>query len=154
MAFAAPAAGRVAAGKAATRSAGAAAKSGRAAKATTAPERAAQLRAAGKSNAEAARVLRDETGSTLAEARGLVDDLPDTGGADGGDPPASPSAPPAARRSMPSAPKVVRRSADAGGGLLLGAIAYVLVLSYIRGGPDGVKAWLRAKFLNQVGGAK
>ena len=55
---------------------------------------------------------------------------------------------------MPSAPKVVRRSADAGGGLLLGAIAYVLVLSYIRGGPDGVKAWLRAKFLNQVGGAK
>lgn len=40
--------------------------------------------------------------------------------------------------------------ANAGGGLVLGAFTYVLALTYLRSGSAGVKAWLRAKFLNQV----
>jgi len=42
---------------------------------------------------------------------------------------------------------------DAGeeaGALLLGLLAYALLISYIRGGWPGVTAWLRAKFLNQT----
>jgi hypothetical protein len=38
----------------------------------------------------------------------------------------------------------------AGGGLVLGALAYVLGLTYLRSGRAGVKALLRAKFLNKV----
>ena len=43
--------------------------------------------------------------------------------------------------------------ANAGGGALLGAVTYVLALTYLRGGREGVKAWMRAKFLNQVPGS-
>jgi hypothetical protein len=44
------------------------------------------------------------------------------------------------------------RLPNAGGGLVLGSLAYVLGLTYLRGGRAGVKALLRAKFFNQVGG--
>lgn len=183
MAFAAPAvAGRVAAGSAArSAGAGAAAKAagksapkaagaGAAGKAprpaatppapkpAAVPDRARQLLGEGRSRADVARILRDETGSTLAEAEGLVADVAGEAGGTG-DTPAPPAqpAPRGGRRSapsLPSPPKVIRRGVDAGGGVILGALAYVLALAYIRGGSDGVKAWLRAKFLNQVGGQR
>ena len=38
---------------------------------------------------------------------------------------------------------------DDGAGLLLGLIAWVIALQYIRGGPAAVRAWLAAKFLNK-----
>jgi hypothetical protein len=40
-------------------------------------------------------------------------------------------------------------SIDDGAGLILGFMVWVVVLNFIRNGPDGVKALLRAKFLNQ-----
>jgi len=43
--------------------------------------------------------------------------------------------------------------ANAGGGFLLGLLGYVVALNYIRGGREGVNAWLRAKFLNKVDAA-
>lgn len=38
----------------------------------------------------------------------------------------------------------------AGGGLVLGALAYIVGLTYLRSGRAGVKALLKAKFLNEV----
>ena len=35
------------------------------------------------------------------------------------------------------------------GGFLAGLLAYALVLNYLRGGPEGVKGWVGAKFLNR-----
>jgi len=163
VAFVAPMAGRVAAG-AATRSAGAgaAAKAGAksagkaaAGKAATAPARARQLVAAGKSRADASRIIRDEYGSTLAEADGLVGAASSTGEAGGAGasatPPASPATPARAqvRRRLPGA-KAVGQTVEAGGGILLGSIGYVLLMAYLRDGSAGVKRWLKAKFLNQV----
>jgi hypothetical protein len=40
-------------------------------------------------------------------------------------------------------------SVDDGAGLILGLMVWVVVLNFIRNGPDGVRALLRAKFLNQ-----
>lgn len=40
-----------------------------------------------------------------------------------------------------------------GAGLLLGAFAYALFINYVRGGFPQMKAWLRAKFLNDTTGA-
>jgi len=45
-------------------------------------------------------------------------------------------------------------SVNDGAGFVLGLLAWVLTMQYIRGGPDGVKAWLRAKFLNQTTGGR
>ncbi|MFL6144534.1 MAG: hypothetical protein ACJ72N_22060 [Labedaea sp.] len=39
--------------------------------------------------------------------------------------------------------------AEEGAGVLLGLLAYALLLAYIRYGPDGVRGWLAAKFLNR-----
>lgn len=44
------------------------------------------------------------------------------------------------------------RAGNAGGGFLLGLGAWVLVRTYLDGGPTGVKNLLRAKFFNQVDG--
>ncbi len=69
------------------------------------------------------------------------------------------SGPPAALTSQRGAPQWYRTATDplplanTGGGFVLGLLGYVLVLNYVRDGKDGVKAWLRAKFLNQVGPA-
>jgi len=41
-------------------------------------------------------------------------------------------------------------SGGSGSGLLLGLVLYPLVLAFLRDGPGGVKAWLKAKVLNQV----
>jgi hypothetical protein len=162
---AADAAGTAAAGTAAKGAAGAASKSAPAAaskpaarkapakapKATTAADRGRQLLDQGTSRADAARILRDEYGSTLAEAQGA---LP----ADTGTPAPAPSTTPAPQPAtssptFPSLPKSVGSAASAGGGALLGAIGYVLFLTYMRNGLPGVKAWTRAKFLNQTGAA-
>lgn len=42
------------------------------------------------------------------------------------------------------------RAANAGGGFALGLVTYVVVLTYLRDGRDGVKALLKAKFFNEV----
>lgn len=42
------------------------------------------------------------------------------------------------------------RPSGAGGGLVLGSLAYIVGLTYLRSGRAGVKALLRAKFLNRV----
>ena len=42
------------------------------------------------------------------------------------------------------------KAANSGGGFLLGLGVYVLALTYLRDGRAGVKALLKAKFLNQV----
>jgi hypothetical protein len=41
-----------------------------------------------------------------------------------------------------------------GAGFLLGLFVYALVLNYLRGGPDRVKGWLAAKFINKPWAAK
>ncbi len=182
MAFVAPMAGEVAAGAAASSAgaaAGEAAAAGRAGQAATAaksapkaapkaagagkaaaatktgaPARASELIAQGKTRDDAARILRDEYGSTLAEARGLLDDAgpaDDAGTGDDGDTAARRTG--SATPSLPRPPRIVTRAADSGGGVVLGLLGYVLVTTYLRGGPTAVKAWLRAKFLNRVDGA-
>lgn len=42
-----------------------------------------------------------------------------------------------------------RLTARDGSGFLFGLLLYVLGLNYVRHGPDGVKGWLSAKFLNK-----
>ncbi|MDO8107145.1 hypothetical protein Q6348_08040 [Isoptericola sp. b441] len=156
MTFAAPAA-RAVAGKAAGRAAArssAKAAAGKAAKATTASDRAKQLLAAGTSRTDTARIIRDEYGSTLAEARSVL-------------PPAQPSTPPtppvenaepgrpdAASPSGRPAPRPTSGGASATiGGLVLGVLAWAVGLTWLRSGPGGVKALLAAKFLNRTGAA-
>jgi hypothetical protein len=41
-----------------------------------------------------------------------------------------------------------------GAGFLLGVFVWVLTLAYLRGGPAGVRDWLRAKFLNKGPGGQ
>lgn len=40
-------------------------------------------------------------------------------------------------------------AAEEGAGVLLGLVLYALLLSYVRYGPDGVRGWVAAKFLNK-----
>lgn len=133
-------AGTAAVGRKATAKAGTAAKG-------TASARGEQLLSEGRSRKEAARAVRDEFGSTLSEAEGL---LPPA------DKPAVPPAdPPAATGrttgpSLPAVPRSVRQAADVGGGVIIGAFTYVLVLTYLRDGMPGVRRWMTAKFLNRV----
>lgn len=42
------------------------------------------------------------------------------------------------------------RAANTGGGVVLGVLAHILVVTYLRGGRDGVKKLLKAKFFNEV----
>lgn len=50
-------------------------------------------------------------------------------------------------RSRPSSPAIV----DDGAGWVLGLILWAgVVLPYLKHGPDGVKAWWMAKFLNKA----
>lgn len=70
---------------------------------------------------------------------------------------------PRRRRRAAGAPRAVRRfpgvstavKLTGGGfsGLLLGAVAYALVLSVVDYGPSGPGLWFKAKFLNEVAGA-
>lgn len=56
-----------------------------------------------------------------------------------------------ATASRVTSSKPARRAvstAQAGSGLVLGMLAWALALSFLRDGPDGPKAWLRSKFLN------
>jgi hypothetical protein len=41
-----------------------------------------------------------------------------------------------------------RQMSDAGG-FAAGLFLYILVINYLRYGPDGVTGWFKAKFLNQ-----
>ncbi len=45
-------------------------------------------------------------------------------------------------------------SVNDGSGFVLGVLAWLLTVQYLRGGTAGVKAWLRAKFLNQTTGGR
>jgi hypothetical protein len=42
------------------------------------------------------------------------------------------------------------KAMNAGGGLVLGALGYILGTVYLRGGGAGLKAWFNAKFLNKT----
>ena len=111
---------------------------------STAAARAAQLRSGGSTRAQGVRALKDEYGASPAEAGDLYDGAP-----------AAPPAPRTAMQNLNSANKLQAivpkgSAASAGGGALLGAIAYVLALTYMRSGMPGVKAWFAAKFLNKV----
>lgn len=86
---------------------------------------------------------------------------PERGAADGADEPVdqpAPEAAPARARRSGTAARGASWTADrvnkgvggVGGGAVLGALGYVLALTFLRGGPEGLVAWLRAKFLNQV----
>lgn len=161
MSFVAPAAGRVAAG-AAARSTGAGAAKAGAGKAAATPEQAAALQELRNRGLEVApRQLvaggksRPDAGRALAEADAPVEATSSTGETGGAGasatPPASPATPARTqvRRRLPGA-KAVGQTVDAGGGILLGSIGYVLLMAYLRDGSAGVKRWLKAKFLNQV----
>jgi len=54
------------------------------------------------------------------------------------------------QRSLPERVGARLPSGGSGSGLLLGLVLYPLALAFLRDGPGGVKAWLKAKFLNQV----
>jgi hypothetical protein len=45
-------------------------------------------------------------------------------------------------------------SVNDGAGFVLGVLAWVLTVQYLQHGVPGVKAWLRAKFLNRTTGAR
>ena len=143
----------------ATRAAGAGGATARAATTGggTVQARGAELLAQGRTRKDAARIIRDEYGSTLAEALGSLPpevpaDPPAPSPADGTTAPPAPS--PAGRApSSPTVPRAVRKAAASGGSAILATLTYVLALTYLRGGSAGVKRWLRAKFLNQVDGA-
>lgn len=123
--------------------------------------RARELLDSGMSRKDAARVIRDETGSTLAEATSILppEPAPTPAPTSPESGPAQPEREPGAfpgTPTLPSLPKpsrAVRSAVSAGGGAILGTLTYVLALAYLRDGPAGVRAWLRAKFLNRVGPA-
>lgn len=50
-------------------------------------------------------------------------------------------------------PSTISNTGRTATGVLMGGIAYALLLAYIREGPAGVGAWFRAKFFNEVGSA-
>lgn len=120
----------------------------------TVQARGAELIAQGRTRKDAARIIRDEYGSTLTEAMGALP--PEPPPAPPADSPADatmapPVQPPAGRApSSPTLPRAVTKAAATGGGAILATFTYVLALTYLRGGSAGVKRWLRAKFLNQV----
>ncbi|OJV57953.1 MAG: hypothetical protein BGO38_06945 [Cellulomonas sp. 73-145] len=163
MAFAAPAlvegaagtaaAGGAAAGAGAAETAGASAGVGGRRAVKTAKARAGEL--AGQPRYKARRALRDELGATSGQA----DDLLDAAAAD--QPADEPADEPARRRSSSSSQlggaiggqlgRSVGNGLNASGGFVLGALAYVLFLVYLRGGTPAVKSWLAAKFLNRTG---
>jgi hypothetical protein len=59
---------------------------------------------------------------------------------------------PAAAAPSPSGgrPAAGVKASSAGGGFALGVFIHVLGITYLRSGRAGVKAWLKAKFLNEV----
>lgn len=56
------------------------------------------------------------------------------------------------RTSSAMAPVISRAGGGAkeASGFLLGLLAYAVAVNYLRGGPDQVRAWTRAKFLNDT----
>lgn len=141
--------------------AGSASKASKAAKAAAVPAppapgtaagRAAELRSSGTSRADAHKALSEEFGGTPAETDDLLSGAgweQDAPGAGGEAQPAR-AAQSGRRPSLPKPPKSLSSAAEAGGGVLLGVLGYVLALAYMRDGKAGVKAWLSAKFLNKV----
>lgn len=115
----------------------------------TAGDRARELRRSGQSRSSTKRKLRDEFGGTHAETDDLIDQADADAPADK-QPAGSGGSSSSLRDKLPSPPKSVASAANAGGGLLLGALAYVLALTYLRDGRAGVKRWVRAKFLNKT----
>jgi hypothetical protein len=123
----------------------------------TAAGRAGQLHTSGTPRYKARRALRDEFGATGGQADDLLDAASTRAGADA---PADEPADPPTRRSSPAPSQLggqlgrsIGDGLNSSGGFVLGALAYVLFLVYLRGGTPGVQAWLKAKFLNRVDGA-
>lgn len=155
MSFAAPAVEAVAADAGATSAGTAAAARGasRSIPAGTAAQRAQKLVDSGMSRTRARRTLRDEYGATAAQADDLLDATTAPPAPPAADAQPDTSSTDTARRGGTgvSVPKPVRGAMNAGGGAVLGALLYVLGLVYLRGGTAGLKAWYRAKFLNDTG---
>lgn len=70
------------------------------------------------------------------------------------EPPAQPDPDPSQRPQVrgpsPALERSVSRASAASGGVILGVLFYVLGLTYLRDGGAGVKAWLKAKFINET----
>lgn len=84
------------------------------------------------------------------------------GGEDAGHPAAPPAepSPPSTSDNKPSPPAARNTSSSKasgpiaeGSGFLLGLIAYAMAINFLRGGPNQLKGWLGAKFLNRPYGA-
>ncbi len=77
-------------------------------------------------------------------------DLSPTPGPDGGPSP-GPRAPRPAKPSLrrPLGGRLGGGVGETGAGVILGMVAYALVLAAVQYGPSGPLLWLRAKFLNQ-----
>jgi len=100
--------------------------------------------------------------TTAAEQRAGIQAIKDARLTEPASTPATETASPSEPPSLPSALTDDRgapswwgrpdgvRTANTGGGFLLGIGAWVLTMSYLRGGSDGVKKLLKAKFFNEV----
>ncbi len=131
----------------------------RAQRQSTAAGRADELLASGGGRGRARRALMDEFGASGPEADRLLDDAEGRRPAD--EPTDEPADEPARPRGGDPASRVgsaiggaagrgIGGALNAGGGLLLGAVSYVLALVFLRDGTDGLKRWVAAKFLNKV----
>jgi hypothetical protein len=119
----------------------------------TAASRADELVAGGGGRGRSRRALMDEYGATANEADDLLDAAGGRAPDQPADEPSSSSGSSAGSSGSRVASKVGRGftgGLDAGGGLILGVLLYVAGLTYLRGGSAGLKAWVRAKFLNKV----
>lgn len=78
------------------------------------------------------------------------------GSSQGATPPGGPSLASLATPDLPSPTLKLPKRLDGGdaAGFAAGLLLYTLALNYLRYGPEGVKGWLRAKFLNQVPGGQ
>lgn len=116
-------------------------------------ERAASLRAEGLSDADLRRELRDE-GFTSADISSTLG--PKSTGGDAPRPPDAPAPPSRPAQPAPSTSRSVGigplriRTPGTPAGMMLAVVAYPAVLAYLTGGPVQLKAWFRAKFLNQT----
>jgi hypothetical protein len=117
----------------------------------TAAGRADQLHGSRAPRYKARRALTDEYGATAGQADDLLDAAASR--APAGTPPASSAPTPRSGTGMPQLGRTIGTGVNASGGFVLGALAYVLFLVYLRGGTPAVASWLRAKFLNRVDGA-
>ena len=101
----------------------------------------AKLKAQGQDTTQIRQALKD-----MGYDKATIDTHAPTGPDPAGPPQSAGS--PQSPTSRPATPRGSSRGA--GSGLLLGIVLYPIALAALRDGIPGIKAWLRAKFLNQV----